>query len=429
MKPPASAPDLLDYINASPTPYHAVAEAVRRLEAEDYAALDEREAWSLSAGDRRFVVRGDGSIVAFEVGAEAPAEAGFRIVGAHSDSPNLRLNPSPDRTAHGVRQLTVEPYGGLLLHTWFDRDCSIAGRVRVRLPEGEERTELVDLEEPLLRISDLAIHLQRELRESGFQPNPQQHLQPLLGLEDAPDLRTLLLDHLAAKGVVADKVLGYDLMLYDVQPAALGGVGGAFVHAARLDNLGSCHAGLSSLLASNDGPLPPFTRVVALWDHEEVGSRSSRGADSTLLRDVASRVSGGGEALRRAVAHSSLISADMAHGVHPNYAERHDPEHMPRLGGGPVVKWNVNQRYTSDGVTGGMFVALCDRVGVTPQHFKTRNDMACGSTIGPMSAALLGVPTVDVGNPMLSMHSCREMCAAADVPAMIQVMRAYFETL
>jgi aspartyl aminopeptidase len=375
------------------------------------------------------VVRGDGSLVAFELGTDAPAEAGLRIVGAHTDSPNLRINPSPDRTACGVRQLTVETYGGVLLHTWFDRDCSIAGRARVRAAGEEPRTVRVDLRRPLARIADVAIHLQREVRQDGFKPNAELHLHPLVGLEDARDLQTLLLDHLHEQGEAADAVLGYDLMLYDVHPAQLGGIDDAFVYAARLDNLGSCHAGLAALLAPHDGPLPAFTRVLALWDHEEVGSRSSRGADSTFLRDVVSRVAGGGEALRRAASRSSLISADMAHGVHPNYVDRHAPEHMPQLGGGPVVKWNVNQRYTTDGMSAAMFAEACERVGVVPQHFKTRNDMACGSTIGPISAGLLGVPTVDVGNPMLAMHSCREMCASADVPAMIQVMRAYYETL
>ena len=217
-------------------------------------------------------------------------------------------------------------------------------------------------------------------------------------------------------------------MLYDTQPAALSGADESFVHAARLDNLGSCHAGLTALLAGGEGAAP-FTRVLALWDHEEVGSRSVQGAAGPFLRDVITRLAGGPESLRRALANSTLISADMAHAVHPNYAGRHDAEHRPQLGGGPVIKWNANQSYSSDADTGGLFASLCERVGVTPQHYSHRNDMRCGSTIGPITAAVVGMRSVDVGNPMLSMHSCREMCAAADVPLMIQVMSAWYETL
>lgn len=422
-----AARDLIDFINAAPTPYHAVVETVRRLKAAGYTALDEKDAWSLQPGDKRFVIRNEGSIVAFELGSGDPAESGFRIVGAHSDSPNLRVNPRPDRSAKGLKQLTIEPYGGILAHTWFDRDCSIAGRVTVGAADGSSKTVLVDFERPLLRIPNLAIHLQRELFEQGFKPNAQEHMQPLLGLDDAPDLGALLEEQLAEQGHEGVDIQGYDLMLYDVQPAALSGVGDAFVHAARLDNLASCHAGVCALIASDVGPAA-FTRMIVFWDHEEIGSRSAHGAAGPFLRDVLSRLSGGGESLRRALASSTMISADMAHGIHPNYPGKHDPEHAPELGKGPVIKWNVSQSYTSDAVTGGMFAALCAEAGVAHQDFRSRGDMRCGSTIGPVNAAVLGVRTVDVGNPMFSMHSCREMCAAADVEPMIEVMRAYFGT-
>ncbi|MDJ0521766.1 MAG: M18 family aminopeptidase [Planctomycetota bacterium] len=421
--------DLLRYIDASPTPYHAVAETARRLEEAGWTRLDEGRTWDPVPGLKGYVVRAEGSIIAFHLGSDSPAETGMRLIGAHTDSPNLRLKPQPERTAHGTRQLTVETYGGLLHYTWFDRDCSLAGRVQLRDANDDVRTVLVDLERPLLRVSSLAIHLNREVYESGFKPNAQQHMHPLLSLEGGPSYADLLDEALADHGATHDDVLAHDLMLYDVQNAELSGADEAFVHAARLDNLASCHAALTALLrlAETDA-VPTCGRLIALWDHEEVGSRSVAGARGAFLRDVLSRLTGGGEPLRRAVAGSLLVSADMAHGVHPNYAERHDPDHMPTLGGGPVVKWNVNQSYTSDAVTAGHFVACAKRAGVTPQHYSHRNDLRCGSTIGPIAAAEVGIRTVDVGNPMLSMHSCREMSAAADHEPMIRCMAAHLES-
>lgn len=421
--------DLLAYIDASPTPYHAVTETSRRLEAAGWARFDEAAAWDVAPGTRGYVVRAEGSIIAFEAGATPAADAGLRLIGAHTDSPNLRLKPKPERTLHGVRQLTIEPYGGLLGYTWFDRDCSLAGRIQLRDGDAAVRTVLVDLERPLLRVPSLAIHLNRELHETGFKPNPQQQMHPLLALDGGPTYDDLLDEALTDHGATSADVLAHDLMLYDVQGAERSGADEAFVHAARLDNLASCHAALTALLrlAERDA-VPAVGRVIALWDHEEVGSTSAAGARGQFLRDVLSRLSGGGEALRRAVAGSLLVSADMAHGVHPNYPERHDPDHLPMLGKGPVVKWNVNQSYTSDAVTGGHFAACAERAGVNLQHYSHRNDLRCGSTIGPLTASTVGIRTVDVGNPMLSMHSCREMCAADDHEPMIRVLAAHLES-
>jgi len=417
-----AARDLLAYIDASPTPYHAVRESARRLDAAGYSELFEDAAWDVQPGALHYVVRSEGSLIAFQAGTEPPAEGGFRIVGAHTDSPNLRLKPLPERTAHGTAQLVIEPYGGVLLYTWFDRDCSLAGRVRVRDADGSERVALVDLKRPVLVVPSLAIHLQGEIREQGFKPNAQEHLHPLVGLEGEFTLLALLGDALGGPA----EILGHDLMLYDVQPSCLSGASEEFVRAPRLDNLASCHAGLSALTSTGGaGEAGRATRMIALWDHEEVGSSSAEGAAGPFLRDVLSRLAGGGEGLRRAIARSLLVSADMAHAVHPNYAMHHDPEHRPLLGRGPVVKWNANESYTSDAVTGGLFASWCRAAGVQPQHFSSRNDFRCGSTIGPITAAGLGIRSVDVGNPMLSMHSCREMCAAADVPGMIDVMRVF----
>jgi aspartyl aminopeptidase len=428
------ATDLLTFIDRSPTPYHAVAESVRRLEAAGFRAASEAEVWELRPGDRRYAVRSEGSLAALQVGEVTPAEAGFRIIGAHTDSPNLRVKPRADLQAHGYRQLAVEPYGALLLHTWLDRDLSLAGRVSFAV-DGGLQTLLLDFERPLLRIPNLAIHLQREISQEGLKLNAQQHLAPLMGLEDAPPLPELLTTELRARGLAeidAADIRAYDLMMYDTQRACLAGSRGEFVQASRIDNLASCHAGVSALLAAAAGPLPPFTRMIVLYDHEEVGSRSAQGAGGTFLAAALERVvSGfkGGEpqGLARAVSHSTLVSADMAHAVHPNHGDRHEPGHRPVIGRGPVIKVNSSQAYASDAATAGLFAALCDRVGVEPQHFVMRSDLVCGSTIGPITAARVGLPTVDVGNPMLSMHSCREMAGTADVEPMIEVLKAFFD--
>jgi aspartyl aminopeptidase len=426
--------DLLAYIDRSPTPYHAVAETLRRLHAADYRELSETEIWELAPGDRRYVVRNGGSLVALHIGATSPADGGFRIVGAHTDSPNLRLKPLTDVLSHGYRQLAVEPYGAVLLHTWLDRDLSLAGRVTLRAGD-RTRSVLLDFARPLLRVPNLAVHLQRELRTEGLKLNAQQHLVPVAGLEDAPGLSELVASELRSQQIAdveVGDVLASDLMTYDVQPAAVSGVRGEFICAPRLDNLASCHAAVTALTTAPSSPDPDFTRVVVLYDHEEVGSRSAHGASSPLLADVLDRAitgfeGGAPQGAARALARSTLISADMAHAVHPNYADRHEPGHHPVIGKGPVIKENAGQSYASDAQTAGLFAMLCSRAGVAPQHFASRNDVACGSTIGPITAARVGIRTVDVGNPMLSMHSCREMAGSADVEPMIEVLRRFFE--
>jgi aspartyl aminopeptidase len=427
--------DLLTFIDASPTPYHAVAEVARRLEAAGFRRIDESERWGLAAGERRYVVRNDASIAAFEVGTVPPAEAGFRIVGSHTDSPNFRVKPKADVTAHGYRQLAVEPYGGVLLYTWLDRDLSIAGRVSVGEGAGVV-TRLVSFGRPLVRIPSLAIHLNREIRTAGLQLNEQTHLAPIVGLESASSLGELLAEELREKGtadVDADEILAWDLMLCDTQPADTTGPDDELIAAPRLDNLASCHAGTVALLEAGARGRSAATRVIVLYDHEEVGSRSAHGAGSTFLEDTLARVAasvsddGDAQSLPRAIARSVLVSADMAHGVHPNWADRHEPGHRPVLGRGPVIKTNAGQSYASDAWSAGFFGSLCARVGFEPQHFVTRSDLPCGSTIGPISAARVGIRTVDVGNPMLAMHSCRETAASADVKPMIDVLAAFFE--
>jgi aspartyl aminopeptidase len=425
--------DLLTYIDRSPTPYHAVAETAARLEAAGFTRLEEADLWRHEPGARHYVVRAGGSIVAFEVGNASPAAAGFRLVGAHTDSPNLRLKPAADKSASGYRQLAVEPYGGVLLHTWLDRDLSLAGRVTVEGSAGPE-THLVDFARPLLRVPNLAIHLYREIRQEGLKLNEQQHMVPVMGLDEAPALAELVATELRAQGVAdvqPQAMLSFDLMAYDTQPSTVLGAQGEFINAPRLDNLASSHAGLTALLRAAERGPSPATRAIVLYDHEEVGSRSAQGAAGSFLADTLGRCVEawkGGEAqgLSRALSQSRLISADMAHAVHPNYSDRHEPGHRPVIGKGPVIKVNQNQAYASDAETAGEFAALCRAEGVEPQHFVTRSDLGCGSTIGPISAARLGVRTVDVGNPMLSMHSCREMAGTADVEPMIGVLTAFY---
>lgn len=418
--------DLLAFIEAAPTPYHAVTEVAARLLLAGFRRFSEREAWALSPGDRGFVVRGGGSIAAFRMGKKSPADAGFVIIGAHTDSPNLRLKPNAEMSAHGYEQLSVEVYGGVLLSTWMDRDLGLAGRVV--LEDGS--SHLVRLPGVFCRVPNLAIHLDREVNSGGLKLNAQTQLLPVAGFEN-PAGGVELKERLAAvvgEGIDPKLIRGSDLCLFDTQAPALGGARAELILSARLDNLTSCHAALSALLAAGDADA---TRVVVLYDHEEVGSESAIGAGSRFLETLLLRLSAcypaTSDGFARAIAGSLLVSADMAHAVHPNYPDKHDKQHRPMLGKGPVLKVNVNQRYATDGPTAARFRAACARAGVEPQHFVSRNDMGCGSTIGPIAAAGLGLRTVDVGGPMLSMHSCREMAASADVPVMIRVLTALFD--
>lgn len=417
--------DLLAFLDAAPTPYHAVHETARRLRAGGFAELDETLSWDVGPGHARHVVR-DGTLVAFVLGQKPPSETGFVLIGAHTDSPNLRLKPLPETNSVGYAQLAVEVYGGVLWSTWLDRDLSVAGRLV--LADGSER--LVRSSDPVCRIPNLAIHLNRDVNSKGLLLDPQLHLSPILGAfkEGGPGALERLLGRLSPAelgGARAEDVLGFDLCLFDAQAAATGGVDGDLIFAARLDNLASCHAATSALLASPSDA--DTTRVMVLYDHEEVGSQSATGARSRLLERILDRLAQARsptdpEAVARAYARSLMTSVDMAHGVHPNYADKHDLTHRPVLGKGPVIKVNAHQAYATDGPAVAAFLAASRKVGVEPQYFVSRNDLPCGSTIGPISAARLGMRTADVGNPMLSMHSCREMAGTGDVAPMISVL-------
>ena len=418
-----TALDLLSFIDAGPTPRHCVVEVARRLQGASFEALDEGAAWSLEPGQGGYLVRG-GTILAFRVGTAPAAEGGFRVLGAHTDSPNLRVKPIPDSGKKGYRQLGVETYGGLLGYSWLDRDLGLAGAVV--LDDLEAR--LLRIDRPILRVPSLAIHLNREIRSDGLKLNTQKHLTPILGLESGVDgLRALLAAEL---DVEAERVLSWDLSLFDVVPPCLGGYDEEFVFAPRLDNQAMSHAALVALLRARPSAA---TQLICLYDHEEVGSGSAVGAAGNMVNEVLRRlaeVEGPGATaggLPRAVARSQQISADMAHAIHPNYADRHEPLHLPKINAGPVIKINTQQRYATNAETAALFELLCQRAEVPVQKFVNRTDLACGSTIGPISAAQTGIATVDVGNPMLAMHSVREMAGSEDPESMTVVMTRFLE--
>lgn len=415
--------DLRAFIDASPTPFHAVAEMTRRLAASGFTELHERDHWQLAPGDQRYVVRDGGSVVALRVGSAPLAAVGARLVGTHTDSPTFKVRPRFDVRRAGYRLVGVEPYGALLAHTWLDRELTVAGRLAVRSGAGVTMHRVI-LPGAALRLPSLAIHLDRSVRE-GLVLDPQRQLVPVWGPDQAtgPGLLEALAD---AAAVDVGDVLGHDLVLADTQPSVATGADGSWVAAPRLDNLGSCHSGTLALLAAEPGA---HTAVLVANDHEEVGSGSAEGARGSFLADVLARLvaaTGGSDPqdLHRAVAASRLVSADMAHALHPNYADRHEPSHAPALGGGPVLKLNANQSYATDAGSGGWFAARCADAGVPLQHFVSRADLPCGSTIGPLTATRLGIATVDVGSPVLGMHSCRELASAADVPLMVAALTA-----
>ncbi len=413
------------FIDASPTPYHAVATMRSALEAAGFQALDEAGRWDLAPGGAYYVVRGGGSLIAFRLGRKPACEDGLRMAGAHTDSPCLKLKPNALRAASGYLQLAVEVYGGVLLNPWFDRDLSLAGRVTVAERDDRLRNCLVDFREPVAVIPSLAIHLDREANDSRS-INRQTMLPPIVALAAGrkETLGTLLLRQLRRDKRVgaAARVLDFDLCLYDTQPAASVGLKGEFIASARLDNLLSCHAGLQALIDARS----PHGQLLVCNDHEEVGSGSLGGARGNFLESVLERIAGNREDYARMMHRSLLVSTDNAHGVHPNFADRHDGNHGPVLNAGPVVKVNSNQAYATSSETAGLVRHLADRAKVPLQSFVVRSDMGCGSTIGPLTATRLGVRTVDIGVPTFAMHSIRELAGSDDARALYRLLGALF---
>jgi len=417
--------DLMSFLAASPSPYHAVANAAERLEKAGFRQVAETDAWDGTSGGK-YVLRG-GAIVAWFVPEGAAPHTPFRIIGAHTDSPNLRVKPLPDSGAHGWRQVAVEIYGGPLMNSWLDRDLGLAGRLTLR----DGSTRLVNVDRPLLRVPQLAIHLDRAVSSEGLKLDKQRHLQPVWGLgHDVHDgdLIAFLEEELE---LGAGEVTGWDLMTHSVEAPAYLGRDKELVAGPRMDNLLSVHAGTAALTAVSSGPQPSSIPVLAAFDHEENGSQSDTGADGPLLGGVLERSvfarGGSYEDRARAFAGTVCLSSDTGHAVHPNYAERHDPTHHPRVNGGPILKVNVNNRYATDGSGRAVWAAACERAGVPFQSFVSNNSMPCGTTIGPITAARHGIKTVDIGVAILSMHSVRELCGADDPHLLANALVAFLE--
>ena len=424
----AAAQDLLDFIDASPSPWHAVASCEARLQAAGFSRLEEVDRWQLVAEGRYYVVRGGSSIIAFIVGTQTAAEAGLRLIGAHTDSPGLRLKPKPAEDAQGMVRLGVEVYGGPILATFADRDLSLAGRVNVRTPDGFA-SKLVRFSEPLLRLPNLAIHMNREVNESGLKFNKQTELPLLLGVSDNDTTAEARFRQpiAATLHVAPEDLLTWELNAYDTQKGAFWGVDQEFIANSQLDNLASCHAALSALLATDK---PTATCLCAFFDHEEVGSESAAGAGGSFVSDVISRLAAhaglDAEDQKRMLARSFFISADMAHAWHPNFPAAYEPCHRVMVNAGPVIKSNANQRYSTNADTAARFMAICEKAGVPCQQYAHRTDLGCGSTIGPIVAAQLGIPSVDVGSPMWAMHSIRESAGVLDHSYMIAALTTAF---
>lgn len=409
--PNAALDDLLAFLDASPSPFHVVRSAADRLVSAGFEQLVETEPWRPVADG--FVIRG-AALIAWRSPRGATAIQPFHIVGAHTDSPCLRIKPRPDTGQLGWRQLAVEVYGGVLLNSWLDRDLGIAGRVVMH----DRSTIDIAVHEPIARVPQLAIHLDREVNEKGLVLDKQHHLTPVWGTGAAAtgDFVAWLAEHAC---VTAADIGGWELSLFDVTAAAVLGSDRSLIASGRLDNQLSCWAATHALCTADE----PTTHVamIALFDHEEVGSESASGASGPLLSSIIERIvlgsgdqSRGRDALHRSLAGSLCISADNAHAVHPNYPERHEPGHRPIVNQGPAIKVNSNQRYATTADTAVAFQHACEQAGVPWQVFVSRNNMPCGSTIGPLTATTLGIPTVDVGVPQLSMHSARELCGVDD---------------
>ncbi|OCB13768.1 M18 family aminopeptidase [Mycolicibacterium porcinum] len=413
----ASAQSMCEFIDASPSPFHVCATAAQRLHDAGFTELAETDAWPDRG--RFFTVRA-GSLVAWNTqGADAAAP--FRVVGGHTDSPNLRVKQHPDRVVAGWQVVALQPYGGAWLNSWLDRDLGISGRLSVR--DGNRIDHrLVRIDDPILRVPQLAIHLSEDRK--GVSPDPQRHVNAVWGLGERPG--SFLRFVAGRAGVEERDVLGFDLMTHDLAPSAITGAEGEFVSAPRLDNQATCYAGLEALLAADAGAHVP---VLALFDHEEVGSTSDHGAQSELLPTVLERIvlaaGGSREDFLRRAAGSMVASGDMAHATHPNYPDRHEPGHLIEVNAGPVLKVQPNLRYATDGRTAAAFALACDQAGVPLQRYEHRADLPCGSTIGPMTSARTGIPTVDVGAAQLAMHSAREFMGARDVAAYSAALQGF----
>ena len=422
------AQDLLDFIDTSPSPWHAVASTEILLKQNGFTPLNESDHWQLNSGGRHYVIRGGGSIIAFIVGSKSVVETGFNMVGAHTDSPGLRLKPHAAFSSDGLIRIGVEVYGGPILATFTDRDLSIAGRVNVRSPSGFE-TRLIKFDQALIRLPNLAIHMNREVNDKGLKLNKQTELPLIFGeSEDGVAAEQQFLNHIAqALEVTVADIINFELNVFDTQKGAIWGQHQEFIADSQLDNLASCHAAITALTNTKH---PTSTAICALFDHEEVGSESATGASGSFLADVIHRIGLSQnldqEDTLRALAKSFFISADMAHAYHPNHASSYEPCHHALVNKGPVIKTNANQRYATSADSAAKFIGLCEQAGVPYQQYAHRTDLGCGSTIGPIVASRLGVNSVDVGSAMWAMHSLRESAGVLDHTYMITVLSKHY---
>lgn len=410
--------DLLSFLSGSPTASAAVSNVAEKLERNGYRLLSEDGDWKVQPGSRFYTIRSSSSIIAGIVGSEPLERAGCRLVGAHTDSPGFRIKPSAKRTVEGINVLGIEVYGGPILATWFDRDLSMAGSLAV-LENGTVGRVPFALEKPLFRMATPAIHMERSINKEGFKVDSEKNT-PLLFSTSGAELDDVISLACESAGVDRESAKGWSLQIWDPQPAVTGGIDDDFIFSGRIDNLSMCHAAVEALLAC--GEPKPSTSLICLFNSEEVGSRTLNGAASSFLDNVLERLAGSRGNYFRCLNRSIQVSADGAHALHPNYAGKHDPACRPRINAGPVIKVNAKERYTSNDLTTAYFVTCAERCGVNVQYFVSRNDMPCGSTIGPITSTRTGIKSVDAGNPMLSMHSVRETAGAADHGDMIKVL-------
>lgn len=420
---------LLDFIDASPSPSHAVNSMEVRLQEFQFIKLNETEKWHLQAGGRYYVIRDDSSLIVFVLGQQSLVDTGFKLIGAHTDSPGLRIKPNPAMSSNGLLRLAVEIYGGPILATFTDRDLSLAGRISYKDEQGKLAGKLIKCDKPLLRLPNLPIHLNRTVNEDGLKLHKQQELPLILtALTEVPaDYFTDWLQQQA--DVEVQRILSWDLSVYDTQKGVFWGANNEFYADSQLDNLASCHAALTALL--DESVLTAnSTLVCAFFDHEEIGSESHKGADGSFLADVLARIAlatqSDSEDLPRALAKSLMISADMAHAYQPSFPSAYDAEHKVMVNQGLVIKINANQRYSTSSGSEALFADCCEQAGVPYQKYSHRNDLGCGSTIGPMTSSQLGIRCVDVGSPLWAMHSIRESAGVWDHHYLIKAMQQFF---
>lgn len=425
--------ELLKFIDNSPSAFHAVKSIGNQLDQYDFEWLDEKQPWLLKPGGRYYVIRDDSSIIFFIAGVKPLADTGYKILGAHTDSPGLKIKPNPVINSDGLLRLGVEVYGGPILATFTDRDLSLAGRISYKSDRGQISSQLIHFEQALLRLPNLAIHMNRKVNEDGLKLHKQNELALILS--------TIIEDQLSAgyfkqclekkSGIKTEQILSWEFNVYDTQRGSFWGDKQQFYANSQLDNLASCHAGLQAFL--DDSVLQAEnTRLCAFFDHEEIGSESTKGASGSFLPDIIQRIALALGVCREdyqcALAQSFMISADMAHAYQPNFPSAYEPEHKVMVNKGPVIKINANQRYSSESISVAQFIDWCEQAGVPYQSYSHRTDIPCGSTIGPITSAKLGIRSVDIGNPMWAMHSIRESAGVLDHDYMIKVLKCFFST-